>query len=382
MKGKILRFLSYVLVAALASAVTLALVQPPAESQKLARLEELISQRFIGDVDPVALEDGAAAGMVAALGDRWSYYLSAKDYIAYKEQMENAYVGVGITIAVREDNRGFDIQKITPGGPAQEAGLLAGDILIRIEGTDTTGMTPSDAGDLVRGKENTQVSLTVLRDGVEKTFSVTRRSIQTPVATATLLDGGIGLVQIANFDSRCAEETLAAVSSLLSQGADKLIFDVRFNPGGYKDELVKVLDYLLPEGVLFRSEDYAGRVSEDPSKPDCLELPMAVLVNGDSYSAAEFFAAALREYEWATVVGQQTCGKGYFQTTLSLGDGSYVGLSVGKYFTPKGVSLAGVGITPDVVVEVEQETAAQIYSGLLPPESDPQIQAAIQALQK
>ena len=195
-----------------------------------------------------------------------------------------------------------------------------------------------------------------------------------------MLTDKIGLVTIENFDERCAEESIAAIETLLKNGAEKLIFDVRNNPGGYASELVKLLDYLLPEGDLFRTVRYDGKEHVDTSDADCLELPMAVLVNTSSYSAAEFFAAALREYEAATVVGEQTVGKGYFQSTYQLSDGSAVALSIGKYFTPKGVSLAENGITPDVVVTVDEETAQGIYYGTLTPEEDPQIQAAIKAL--
>ena len=155
---------------------------------------------------------------------------------------------------------------------------------------------------------------------------------------------------------------------------------MRNNPGGYKHELVRILDYLLPAGPLFRSEDYRGKVDVDESDAACLELPMAVLVNGDSYSAAEFFAAALSEYDAAIVVGEKTTGKGYFQSSFTLEDGSALNLSIGKYTTPNGVSLANVGLTPDVTVEVDEETSFLIYAGTLDPAEDPQIQAAIEIL--
>ena len=200
------------------------------------------------------------------------------------------------------------------------------------------------------------------------------------MATGKLLDGGIGLVRIENFNTNCKTETIAAIESLIEQGATKLIFDVRFNPGGYAKELVDILDYLLPKGDLLRTEDVSGKVEVETSDEKCLQMPMAVLVNGDSYSAAEFFAAALSEREWATVVGEQTTGKGYYQVTYSLPDGSAVGLSIGKYFTANGVSLEGVGITPDVVVPVDENTASAIYAGTIEAAADPQIQAAVKAL--
>ncbi len=380
---KAMRILSYILVAAAASAVTFYVALGPSGDQrmsKLDQLEQLIQEQFIGEVDTTAIEDAAAEAMVDALGDRWSYYIPADEYKAYVEQMKNAYVGVGITISVREDGQGFDIQQVTAQGPAEEAGLQAGDVLIKADGQNLAGLGLDGTGNLVRGKAGTYVELTVLRGKEELTFSVERREIQVQVAKGEMLEDDIGLVTIENFDARCADETIAAIEDLLEQGATSLIFDVRNNPGGYKKQLVLVLDYLLPEGPLFRSEDYTGKVVVDESDAECLEIPMTVLVNENSYSAAEFFAAALSEYDAATVVGTQTCGKGYFQNTISLKDGSAVGLSVGKYTTPNGISLAGVGITPDIVAEVDEETAEKIYYDALEPTEDPQILAAIETL--
>lgn len=375
--------LSYIMVAVLASAVTLAVSsRPDSDTTKLSQLEELIEERFIGDADRTVMEDAAAEAMVDSLGDRWSYYIPAEDYDAHLEQMNNSYVGIGATILAPEDpDAGFEISRVTEGGPAEDAGLLAGDVIVAVAGTDARGMTTGEVRQLVRGESGTFVEITVIRGTEEKSFSVERRQIDTPVAVGELLTDDIGLITISNFDSRCAEESIAAIEQLLEQGAEKLIFDVRNNPGGYKDELVEVLDYLLPEGPLFRSEDYRGQVEVDSSDAACLDVPMAVLVNADSYSAAEFFAAALSEYEAAVVVGEKTCGKGYFQVTYRLNDGSAVGLSIGKYMTPNGVSLAEVGVTPDIIVEVDEETAFGIYAGTLNHDGDPQLQAAVQALE-
>lgn len=370
------------MVAALASVVTMGLNARSAAKSvpKLTELADLIEERFIGETDRTAMEDAAAAGMVASLGDRWSYYIPASDFAAHMEQMNNAYVGIGITIQLAEDGTGLAVLKVNEGSSAQEAGMLAGDVIVEIEGQDAGNMTTEDARNLVRGKENTPVQLIVRRNGEKIPMTVTRKQVLTVVAEGKMLDDGIGLVTIVNFDARCADETIAAIESLLEQGAEKLIFDVRNNPGGYAEEMVKVLDYLLPAGPLFRMLDYLGneRVSESDAK--CLALPMVVLVNADSYSAAEFFAAALREYDAAIVLGEHTSGKGHFQNTLVLSDGSAVGLSVGKYTTPKGVNLEGIGLTPDMVVEVDEQTYAAIYAGTLDPAEDPQLQAAIAAL--
>ena len=360
--------------------VFLAWVQLKQGHFKLERLEQIITNCFIGEADEKAMEDAAANAMIASLDDRWSYYLSAEDYQTHMETANNAYVGIGITISASEDGSGFAIQAVTEGGPSQEAGLQIGDLLIAVDGQDVREMTSGTLRGLVRGEEGTTVSITVLREGQELTIPVLRRRFETPVATGQLLDGSIGLITIENFDSRCAQESIAAIESLLSQGAEGLIFDVRNNPGGYAHELVELLDYLLPEGEVFHTLYYDGTEEREVSDASCLDIPMAVLVNGDSYSAAEFFAAALQEYGAATIVGTQTCGKGHFQQTFPLGDGSAVGLSVGKYYTPQGKNLEGVGITPDLTIALSEEEDTELYYDRLPPETDAQVQGAVSCL--
>ena len=382
MKKTVLTVLSYVLVAVIAAGATLGtmtLMAPGEQESKLDQLSELIQERFIGEADVTAMEDAAAEAMIEALGDRWSHYISADEYGAHMDQMNNSYVGVGITIQLREDGY-MDIVEVVPGGPAEGAGILAGDVLIAADGADCGALGIDGTRDRVRGEEGTSVSLTVNREGEELTFDVTRAYFEVPVVAYQMLEGSVGYIAIENFDSRCADETIGAIEELLTQGAEALLFDVRNNPGGYKTELCEVLDYLLPEGPLFRSEYYDGTTQVDESGPECLDIPMAVLVNSESYSAAEFFAAALREYDAAFVVGEKTTGKGYFQQTYRLNDGSAVGLSVGKYTTPNGVSLADVGITPDIEVEVDEELFWQIYYGNVEPEEDPQIRAALDGL--
>jgi carboxyl-terminal processing protease len=383
MKNTIQKVLSYVLVAAIASGTTLLCCffdMRNDQPSKLQELQAIVEYYFIGEADTYAMEEAAASAMIEALKDRWSFYMSAEEYLGYQDTMANSYVGVGVTVQVRKDGTGLDVISVSGNGPAESAGILSGDVLIAVDGTSLAGKTSEDARLLIRGEENTQVVLTVDRNGQTLEFTVTRRSLQVPVAVGKMLEDKIGLVTIENFDSRCAQETIAAIESLRQQGATALIFDVRNNPGGYKHEMVQVLDYLLPAGELFRSEDYRGQTSVDYSNEAFLDMPMAVLINGNSYSAAEFFAAALDEYDAAIVVGEKTTGKGYFQSTFQLSDGSAVNLSVGKYFTPKGVSLAGVGLQPQVEQLVDEHTAYLIAVDALDPMEDPQILAAVNAL--
>lgn len=395
----LVKTLSYILVAALSCVVTIVLVLPTMKyynsyvpvrvptgelaekAEKLTELLSIIDAGYIGDADITYMTDAAAEAMIMATGDRWSYYISEDQMESYNSQKENAYVGIGITITAQDTSKGFPIEKVEPTGSAQKAGIRPGDILIEAEGQSLIGAQSGVPSSIIRGEAGTEVTIKVLRDGQELTFTLERVQIVEKVATGMLLDGNVGYIIIKNFNDRCAFETIACIENLMEQGATKLLFDVRFNGGGYKSELVDLLDYLLPEGKLFISEDYTGTTQTDTSNASCLRLPMAVLMNGESYSAAEFFAAALEEYEWAFTVGQHTVGKGNFQITIPLSDGSAVALSVGKYYTPNGVSLADVGgLEPAIPVEVDEETAALIYSGLLDPMEDPQVLAALKAL--
>ena len=337
--------------------------------QKTAEISAYLEEYFIDEYDEQALADAAAAAMVEATGDEWSYYLTADEYQTYLESFYNAYVGIGVTIIEDAQAGGMRIEAVTPGGPADKAGVQVGDIMLQVEGHSTLELGVSGTRDLVRGEAGTTVDMLFLRGEEKLELTITREHIETEVAGCELLDGEIGYIWINNFDVRCADETIACIEEMREAGAKALLFDVRFNGGGLKDELVKVLDYLLPEGVLFRSVDYDGTEEVDYSDSACVEMPMAVLVNLDSYSAAEFFAAALQEYGWATVVGEKTYG-------------SLLNISIGKYYTPNGVSLTGVGITPDIACDLSEEDYADLYYGLLEREDDVQLQMALDAIKQ
>lgn len=349
--------------------------------EKLDEIVALLNEVYVDGYDTDKLGDYLAQAAVAATGDRWSYYVSAEDYDAFVESNENAYVGIGVTVESSDDlTEGVQITKVTPNSPAEEAGIEADDRIYAVEGETVESLGLDETKNRIRGEEGTEVTLTILRG--EKKFDVTvkRASVEVEVVKYSMLDGSIGYIKINNFEANSADRTIEAIDALRGQGAKALVFDLRFNPGGRKDELVRVLDELLPEGPLFRSVDYKGNESVDYSDADCVELPMAVLVNGDSYSAAEFFAAALQEYDWATVVGTKTCGKANYQQTFRLSDGSAVAVSTGHYQTPHGVTLANVGVTPDEIVEVDNKTYLELYKEAVAVKDDAQLQAAIKAV--
>ncbi len=348
---------------------------------KLTQIFSILDNYFVEDIDDDALVDAAASGMVSGTGDRWSYYISADGMQAYEEQLNNSYVGVGITISSNEQAEdGFIVMQVSDGGPAQKAGVRVEDVLTQVNGEAVVELGLEATKADVRGEAGTEVTLAFRRGTDSYTVTIKRASIDMVVATGKLLDDNIGLITIENFDIGCADRTKEIITEMIQQGAQSLVFDVRNNPGGLRSELSELLDYLLPEGVVFQSVAYDGQTSVDYSDAACLQIPMVVLVNENSYSAAEYFAACLQEYGAAEVVGTQTCGKGYYQQMLPLSDGSAVSISTGAYFTPQGKSLANVGITPDVQVDMSSEDLSSLLYDTLQPENDVQLQAALQLL--
>ena len=370
--------LSLLLTLALAFGALWALIGP--EGLSMAEAMVLINARFVGDHDIGKAADAAMDGLITGLGDRWSYYVDAKGYENLKNSKDNAYVGIGVTVSYPEGEEGLYVEAVAENGPAAAAGLRPGDTILAVGEVRLAGEDRSRGTELIQGEAGTQVEL-LLRGGggEERTVSVTRGRVEEHPVSYALLADGTGLITIQNFNSRCADEAIAAVDDLREQGAERLVFDVRNNGGGFLDELTRLLDYLLPEGPIFRSQTKAGRETVVSSDAGCVEMPMAVLVNENTYSSAELFAAELQEWDWGEVVGVQTFGKGYSQQTFPLLNGGAVNLSTAKYFTGQGNCLIGVGLTPDRVVELDEEQAAKLRARILDPAEDPQLQAAIAA---
>ena len=348
----------------------------------MAETMVLINTLFVGEHDIQTATDQALDSLITGLGDRWSYYMDADSYQQQIQRRSNSYVGIGVTVTYLEEGV-LHIEAVTAGGPAEAAGLQAGEDITAVDGTALTAENISEATSLIQGEEGTQVILTVRgTDGTEREVTVTRSQIDESPAEGELLADGTGLVTIRNFNSRCAEDAIAAVDSLVEQGAQRLVFDVRNNGGGYVSELTDLLDHLLPEGTIFRQRSNFGWETTVTSDAQCVELPMAVLVNGNTYSAAEFFAAQLQEMDWGVIVGEPTFGKGFSQQTFPLASGGAVNLSTARYFTGEGVSLIGTGLTLDREIALTEEQAAALSAGTLDPSEDPQLQAAIELLRE
>ena len=351
------------------------------EYPKLMELSDVIDSRFVGEKDARAVEEACAAAMVEGLGDRWSYYISAEDLKAYDITMANDYVGVGVTVRKEDENAPLEVISVQEGGGAEAAGVLPGDYVTAADGVSLEGMTLEEACDLVRGEEGTEVTLEILRGEETLSLTMTRMALPLDPVSGEMLDG-IGYIRIDNFYTGSGDAFIRTAEELRGQGASALVMDVRFNGGGYVSELTQMLDYLLPEGTIFHMEYTDGTVYEISSDADHVGCPLATLVNDSSYSAAEYFAEAIREFGCGIVGGQATTGKGYSQAMIRLSDGSGVNLSTARYFTPDGSSLAGVGIQPDIPVEVDEDEYFAVYYEVLPREEDHQLQAVLEALRK
>ena len=341
---------------------------------------EYIEAYFVGNMDEYSPVESAVNGMVEGLGDRWSYYVSPAEMEAYYENLTNSYVGIGVTVSTLEDGT-LKVESVNEDGGAWDAGIRIGDVIVGVN-----GVMIAEAGEerdywvsQIRGKEGTTVELTVLSGSETRVLTVERRTVHTVIVTSARY-GDVGYVALKNFNQGSADAFIKATKALIADGVRGLVFDMRFNGGGRLSELVKILDYLLPEGQIFRMVDKAGEETVYNSDAKCVDLPMAVLINDSSYSAAEYFAAALQQYGVAVTVGGATVGKGFAQNTYMLSDGSAIAISIFQYFTPNGQSLAGVGLTPDYALDLSTEDYAELYYGRLAPENDQQLQKALEVV--
>ena len=326
------------------------------------------------DADLEGATDKALSAFVDGLGDRWSYYLPAPRHQEAIERRANSYVGIGVTVDSVSREEGLLVQSVTRDGPADKAGVLAGDVITAVDGVSIAGEGRETASDLIRGEEGTKVALTLLgEDGASRDVTCTRATLHNASAQGRLLDNKVGYVQLSNFYSGSADSFQAEVDALLEQGAESLLIDLRGDPGGYVSELEQILDYLLPEGPVFTHKPRWWFKSVYVSDENCVDLPMAVLVNQHSYSAAELLAAQLRESVDAPIVGERTSGKGYSQLTFPLANGGGAGLSTAAYCTGSGHSLIGEGIVPDVELSLPEGAA-------LGGEDDVQLKAALELL--
>ena len=347
--------------------------------QKLEYLEKMIDQDYLGEKDEDQLAEGMYAGLIYGLGDVYSRYYTAEEYEQETSSTDGSYVGIGISMEANKEG-GVKIAECYEGGPGEAAGMEEGDVISAVDGEDITEMDTSEVASLIRDSGKDQVTLTIHREDEEKPIEITVeiRDVELHSVFSEMLDDETGYIHISEFTGVTPDQYLEAFQSLEDQGMQKLVIDLRDNPGGLLDSVCSILNHVLPEGLIVYTEDkYGNRTEETSDGKDPLEIPLAVLVNENSASASEIFAGAVKDYGIGTIVGTTTYGKGVVQSVRQLADGSAVKLTVSNYFTPKGNNINKVGIQPNVEVKLSTEL---LNKKDITHEEDNQLQEALKVL--
>lgn len=348
--------------------------------QKIEYLEKMIDQEYLGEVDNAEMAEGIYAGLVYGLGDVYSRYYTADEYAQETASTDGAYAGIGVSIQ-KNKNGGVQIAECYEGGPGAEAGLQTGDVITAINDTDVTDMELSDVVSLIRENKDNTIVLTVFRENEEKSreISVDVTDVELPSVFGEMLDKKTGYIQITQFTGVTPQQYNDMFAELKDKGMERLVIDLRDNPGGLLTSVCDILREILPEGLIVYTEDkYGNREEENCDGKHQLDMPLAVLVNENSASASEIFAGAVQDHEVGTIVGTTTYGKGVVQELRQLSDGSAVKLTVSNYYTPNGNSINKVGIKPDVEVKLASEL---LNKDEITHEEDNQLQKALNVIE-
>lgn len=322
---------------------------------KLNAIDSVLESFYFGDVDDETAKDNIYKAYLSSYGDKYTMYYTADEYKALKESTNGKFYGIGAVCQLSGEG-GVLLVDVYDNGAGYQAGLRSGDRVVNVDGRDITDMELSSAVALIKGDKGTSVTLEVIRGTERLTFSAVRDAVEAKTVSYTLVDNNIGYLSISQFEEVTTKQFKAAVEDLQSQGMKGLVIDIRNNPGGLLDTVVGMLKYMLPDGLIVYTEDKQGNRKEYKGQDnDEFNLPLAVIVNGNSASASEIFAGAIQDYGKGTIIGTQTYGKGIVQTVKPLTDGSAIKFTIAKYFTPKGQDIHGKGVTPDMVVEYDTD---------------------------
>ncbi len=346
--------------------------------KKADTIADLIDQYYYEEIDEDALVEGMYAGMVSGLGDPYSAYYTAEEYASLMEGTTGTYYGIGAVLTQNINTRIVTILHVYPGTPAEEAGVKDGDVIAKVGDIEGDSMELSELVTHIKGEEGTTVHLELVREGEKDhiELDVERRRIEVPTVQSQMLEGNTGFIQVSEFSETTPEQFSNALKELQGQGMKSVIVDLRDNPGGVLQSVCKMLDEILPEGLLVYTEDKYGGRSDFKSDEKCMDIPMAVLINGNSASASEIFAGAIKDYKYGTLIGTPSFGKGIVQTIIPMDDGSAVKVTMAKYFTPNGNYIHEVGISPDIELEYEYQGEDETYN----PMHDNQVVKALEVL--
>ena len=341
-------------------------------SKTLNYIKTVLDNYYLNEIDEQKAEEWAIQAYVASLGDPYTQYIPKEQMEEYTTSIMGNFVGIGIYMAANTTNNTIEVVQPIKGSPAEEVGILAGDVIISVDGIKYTGEDIDIAANNIKGEEGSTVKLEIMRNQEVKTFEIIRRKVITNPVEAKVLENNIGYIGVTSFDEETAESFKMEFEDLKEQGIKSLIIDLRNNGGGLVDQTLKIIDYIVPKGKdLLITVNKEQKEKIEKSKSDVLiDMPIVVLVNKNSASASEIFAGALKDLDEATIVGTTTYGKGVIQQLLTLSDGSGLKVTVEEYYTPNRNKINGVGIKPDVVVELIDE------------KEDTQLQEAIEILNK
>ncbi len=360
---------------------------------KVAGVESVLNDNFLYDYDIQSLADYAALGMTMGLEDPYTVYYNKQQFSQYTDDNAGDFIGIGITVVWNKETDEIEVTSVMDNSPGKEAGLLPGDIIIGVEDDRYTGSQMNEAVSRIKGTdlidpENTAVNITIRRKNKEMELTLVRKRIHQKTITYSIQDGNIGLIRISAFniaskegEKSTDEEFKDALEKLTKKGMKKLIIDLRDNGGGDLGSVSEIIDMIVPEGLIMYTEDKYGNREELKSDKNELNIPIAVLVNGNSASASELLTGALKDYDKAEIIGTNTYGKGVMQAIYPFGDGSGMVVTVAKYFTPGGTCVHEKGIAPDIVSELPEELKNMPVTSI-PQSKDVQLQTAIDYLKK
>lgn len=350
--------------------------------EKAKLIEETVKDNYTGEIDDQDMEEYMYKGLMASLGDPYSAYYTSEEYEELNAETTGSYQGIGVVMQQDADTGEVKVLRCYEGGPGAEAGLLPEDVLIQVNGENVAGMELSEVVDLVKSSEGGTASLIISREGESDylEINVPLEEVNIPVVEYEMLEDNIGYISIYEFTGQAVSQYEEAFEELQSQGMKRMIIDVRNNPGGLLTSVCDLLEDMLPEGLMVYTEDKDGKRQEYTCDGENeLEMPLVVLVNGNSASASEIFAGAIQDYGTGTIVGTTTFGKGVVQSLIPFTDGSAIKTTTAKYYTPSGRCIHGTGIEPDMEVEL---TEGLEQKSELTYEEDNQLQTAVETVKE
>ena len=353
-------------------------------TKKLEQIQDIIDKKYLFEekIDTSEEEAGIYQGFLSGLNDPYAVYYTPDELTSFLDETNGSYCGIGALVSQNVQTGVSTIVRVFEGSPAEEAGILPGDALYKVDGTEVIGMDLSLlVNNYVKGEEGSQLTITVYRENSDeyKDITLTRRPIDVQTVSGKMLDEEIGYISVAEFDRVTADQFKSKIEELQGEGMKRLIIDLRNNPGGAETTVVSMADYILKDGgrILTVANKKGTEETYDAEDGHSLEIPMVVLVNGNSASASEVFTGAMKDYGVATIVGTKTFGKGIVQTLMPLSDGSAIKLTTDHYYTPNGNDIHGKGIEPDLEVELDEEAAQEV---VIPEEKDNQLQKAVEVV--